>query len=476
MKKKFKILLIILLSIAIISLSFFFMENYIFDPHRGVVTNFENSAPLSQTLSKKEALEDFDYAFKKLKYRHPIWLEKTEEAEYFRNLLTSKYRENRTFLASKENISVTELFQQLAELYALLHDGHTRVEFSSDSLKEIDDYTPFFAYGNPVAVNGIDTEQLYQLYKTRCSYEVDTFIKNYFFSSYIFREDILSLVGIDASTSLVYTYKTKDGYEDFSHNFVPHGNAFYPSKDDIKTFLESKNYSQEEIQARTDTSMGDYLTPDKVESAKVVGNPQSWIWYTIDQKNNIGIFTFRSCTYNDEYIETVKNFFADVKKANITNVAVDLRGNGGGKSYVANEFVKHLAVNSYKTWDCAVRYGPYLQYYDNDFIINEKYDTNFSGNIYILTNSKSYSASMDFAMLIQDNNLGKVIGEPSSNKPESYGDCLYFQLPNSKLNIAISFKKWYRIDQTKKDLLIEPDIPCPPQESVSVLYDLISKF
>ena len=79
-------------------------------------------------------------------------------------------------------------------------------------------------------------------------------------------------------------------------------------------------------------------------------------------------------------------------------------------------------------------------------------------------------------MLIQDNNLGKVIGEPSSNKPESYGDCLYFQLPNSKLKIAISFKKWYRIDQTKKDLLIEPDIPCPPQESVSVLYDLISKF
>ena len=58
MKKKFKILLIILLSIAIISLSFFFMENYIFDPHRGVVTNFENSAPLSQNLSKKEALED----------------------------------------------------------------------------------------------------------------------------------------------------------------------------------------------------------------------------------------------------------------------------------------------------------------------------------------------------------------------------------------------------------------------------------
>ena len=475
MKKKIKILFISLLSIVIISLICFLIWNLFFKPHRGVITNFENSAPLSQNLSKKEALEDFDYAFKKLKNRHPVWLEKTEEAKHFRNLLTLKYQENKAYLDSKENISVTDLFQKLSELYALLHDGHTRVEFFSDELKEIDDYTPLFAFGNPVAVNGIDIEQLYQLFKTRCSYEVDTSIKKYFFSSYIFREDILSLLEIDTTKPAIYTYKTKSGYEDFTHNFVTYEDAFYPSKDDIKTFLQSKNYSQEEIQTRTNTSMGDYLTPDKVESAKVVGNPQNWIWYTIDQKNNIGILTFRECTYNDEYIQTVKNFFADVKEANINNVAVDLRGNGGGNSWVANEFIKHLNVDSYNTWDCAVRYGPYLQYYDNDFFTNEKYDTNFVGDIYILTNSKTYSAAMDFSMLIQDNNLGKVIGEASSNKPECYGDCLYFQLPNSKLHIAISFKKWYRIDQTKKDLLIEPDIPCPPQEAVSVLYDLISK-
>jgi ATP-binding cassette subfamily B protein len=79
----------------------------------------------------------------------------------------------------------------------------------------------------------------------------------------------------------------------------------------------------------------------------------------------------------------------------------------------------------------------------------------------------------NIAMVFQDNNLGKIIGEPSSNKPESYGDCLYFQLPTSKLHLSISFKKWYRIDQSKKDLLIEPDIPCDEQKAVSVLYDLI---
>ena len=106
---------------------------------------------------------------------------------------------------------------------------------------------------------------------------------------------------------------------------------------------------------------------------------------------------------------------------------------------------------------------------------NQKYDTNFQGNVYILTDTKTYSAAMDFAMLIQDNNLGKIIGEPSSNKPESYGDILNFQLPNSKLVISISYKKWCRIDQSKKDLLIEPDFPCDGKESISELYKIIKK-
>jgi hypothetical protein len=137
--------------------------------------------------------------------------------------------------------------------------------------------------------------------------------------------------------------------------------------------------------------------------------------------------------------------------------------------------MKHLDVESYNSWDCAIRYGPILKSYTNNYYDNQKYDTNFQGNVYILTDTKTYSAAMDFAMLIQDNNLGKIIGEPSSNKPESYGDILNFQLPNSKLVISISYKKWCRIDQSKKDLLIEPDFPCDGKESISELYKIIKK-
>ena len=358
-------------------------------------------------------------------------------------------------------------------MLALLKDGHTNCSVIANDLTSIEDFTPFAVYGNPIAINGINVLDLYQVFKTRFSHEVDIAIKNRFFSSYVFRTDYLALVGIDITKPATYTYKTKNGTIDYVQNFIPHAESFYPTIEDIKIFLEKNNFSQEEISKILSTSTTENFSQNQVEGVKVVGNPNSWIWYTIDKTKDIAIFSFNQCNYNKEYKTTLKNFFKDVKEANINNVAVDLRNNGGGNSSVANEFIKHLNVDKYKTWDCAVRYGPILTYFNNDYIKNNKYDTNFDGDVFILTNNQTYSAAMDFAMLIQDNNLGKIIGEPSSNKPESYGDCLYFQLPNSKLHLSISFKKWYRIDQSKKDLLIEPDIPCDEQKAVSVLYDLI---
>ena len=220
MKKNFKILFISLLSIAILSLSLFFIGNFIFDPHRGVVTNFENSASLSQNLSKKDALKDFDYAFKKLKSRHPIWLEKTEEAKYFRNLLTSKYQENKEIILENNEINVAKLHQLISEVYAVLEDGHTRCTYISENLRTVDNLLPLMIYGNPLAINGIDVNELYEIFKTRYSFETDIGIKKDFFSEYIFREDILSLVEIDITKPITYTYKTEKGLENFTQNFV----------------------------------------------------------------------------------------------------------------------------------------------------------------------------------------------------------------------------------------------------------------
>lgn len=475
MKITLKILLFFLLFLFIFALLAFSIWQIYINPQRGTVKNFEESLPLSNLITSNQAIEDLDFAFDMIKTRQPIWLEKTLEAKSLRTLLTSEYETTREKLENIKEITISELYQELSEIFALLKDGHTKISFYTENLISIDDFTPLYALGNPVAINGIDINKLYDIFKSRFSYEVDISIKKRFFSSYVFREDYLSLVGINTSDSAIYTYKTKEGLKDYVHKFIPHEKSFYPDKEDIKNFLVNLNYSEEEILTITEGSLLESLSPEDVESATLVGDSTDWLWYTIDSKNDIGIFTLTQCIYDDAYKNMVNNFFTDVKKANINNIAVDLRNNGGGNSSVANEFIKHLNVDSYLSWDCAIRFGPFLKFYTNNYYKNQKTGTNFSGNLYILTNPQTYSAAMDFAMLIQDNNLGEIIGEPSSNKPESYGDILFFQLPNSKLQLTVSFKKWYRIDQSKKDLLIEPNYPCPQSEAVSVLYEIIQK-
>ena len=82
---------------------------------------------------------------------------------------------------------------------------------------------------------------------------------------------------------------------------------------------------------------------------------------------------------------------------------------------------------------------------------------------------------MIFAQIIQDNHIGKIIGEPSGNKPNCYTSIKIENFPNSKIEICISQKKHHRIDQSKGDALLEPDYPCPSKEAINVLYEIIQK-
>ena len=98
----------------------------------------------------------------------------------------------------------------------------------------------------------------------------------------------------------------------------------------------------------------------------------------------------------------------------------------------------------------------------------------FNGDLYVLTDTFTYSAAMDFAMLIGDNDLGTLVGEPSGNLPDSYGDILFFQMPNSDLVVRISFKKWYRIDAAKAQEALIPDVVVPAEEALDKALELIA--
>ena len=202
-----------------------------------------------------------------------------------------------------------------------------------------------------------------------------------------------------------------------------------------------------------------------VSKSKIMAKQSSkpWVRFQIDEQLSLGIFTLDTCDYNDEYRDKVKEFFAEVSENNIQHVAVDVRQNSGGNSQVINEFLTYVDIKKYKSFNREIRYSkataqhrntpkdkgyekPWFRFNTRDNRECPNTELIFNGKLYILVSAKTFSSGNWFAVIVKDNKLGTVIGEPTGNQPTSYGDVLSFQIPNTGFRFICSHKKWIRPD------------------------------
>jgi hypothetical protein len=426
--KALKIVLIVLgviLGIAgILAIVWFGFLN----PYRGTVEYYENSLPLEQVLTREQALEDLDYAIGKLQERHPAWLEEQNDGV---DAVMAQYETERNQMP--ENPTVLDLWRAVSRCFSVMHDGHTEVWASPSDPLYINSFQKIREKGKPDYINGEPIEDVYARFLTLSSYELEPYADALFLGNVMINKAYLTWIGVDTTDGVTFTYETEDGPVDDFYTFVP--------------VTEIEGYDSE---AEAD-----------------------WVGYEIDEANHIGIFTLKSCEYNDEYRSTVKAFFEAVSEQGVTDVIVDLRGNGGGSSLVCDEFLKYMDLDSYYSWANDIRLGNHLLHNKRSLMKNHRQNPQFSGDLYVLSNTKSFSAAMDFIMVVLDNGIGTIVGEAPGNLPDSYGDILKFSLPNSKLSMQVSYKRWYRVDESKAGELLEPNVPCPSEEAMDEAYQLI---
>jgi len=397
------------------------------------------SKPMDAVLSPKEAVEDLEYAMHYLNKLHPMFY-KEQPAE-----VMTRYYEVLTELDSAETVSVCELNRKIQYIFSVMGDGHTYVKAVMEEPHYMKDIYKFNQAGcKLVAINGTELDEILEQTKDLYSFEVESWQLG------LLKQDLSSLerlqfVGISAEDGLEYTFEAADGTRE-SHTYYE------------EDFLNYEEYEK-------------YNGFDETED----GSEEPFVQYIIDEESNVAILTLDSCTYNKEYIDTLKEMFAEVKKQQIGNVAVDLRNNGGGNSFVANEFIKYLDIDSYQTGSCIWRFGIFMIPLETPETINAKYeDLVFDGNVYVLTSVDSFSSSMLFAEYIKDNQLGTIIGEAPGNTPNGYGDIAVFKLPNSDMFMQISTKQFFRADKENPSDLVDPDMPCDRDEAMDVLYETIA--
>ncbi|MBY0010046.1 S41 family peptidase [Paenibacillus typhae] len=206
--------------------------------------------------------------------------------------------------------------------------------------------------------------------------------------------------------------------------------------------------------------------------------------YTFEDNLSLGIFQLNTCENTRKYQVTVQQFFDEVKARGIQHVAVDLRSNGGGDSSVIEEFLSYTDVESYYGYGSLMRYSPELQQargaeQNSGYAVNErtlnpvlmKTLYPYKGKLYLLTSAHTFSSANMFAVIVQDNGLGRIIGEATGNQPSSYGDILTFQLPASGIHFQVSFKKFTRSSPERDPAdSLQPDI-----EAYTTAKDIIKR-
>lgn len=385
-------------------------------------TDFEPTLPLETKISKEQAVKDLKYVFDTVSANHPALLT-DENAE---NKFNSSYVKLRRELMSKDSVTITELWDKSAELVCALEDAHTIVTVSgTEYVNGGNEISKAYNDGTLVSIDGISADSMKEHFKKvfPCEPQV-SFYADYMYGVALEYGSWLTLLGADVSDGIDVVFS---------------GNK------------ETKHFD---------------MTDEPPERKQL-----ELCSYKIDKENSLGIFTLNRCEMSQEYTDRLSEFFSAVRDNNIGNIAVDLRSNGGGTTEVINEFLRYINISDYKLFGGTdIRIGGNLISYRDEITPNKHVENAFDGKVYVLTSQYTFSSAMDFAMVIQDNGIGKVIGEMPGNMPTAYGDKLSFQLSESKLVLSVSYKKFYRVDINKS---IEPLIPDYTVEADKALEKLV---
>ncbi|MBE6758867.1 MAG: hypothetical protein E7554_02100 [Ruminococcaceae bacterium] len=350
-------------------------------------------------------------------------------------------------LAQDGMITVNDLRREIQRTLSVLGDGHTSAYPHYDGQRYLKTIAGHKAEGRSLhAINGMTAKELFEERRELFCYEADSW------GVLGLRDNLSTISGLDFlgidPEGVEYTWVGADGeYVTDTHTAAD--------------FLPLDEYTAYNAQYSTGN-----------------GQTDSFVRYEIDAENDLAVLTLTACQYDDEYIACLRDMFTEVKALGIGNVAVDLRGNGGGNSLVANEFIRYLPVDTYCVDGYIHRLGCFMLDFTGDkytVIENRRYtDLAFDGNLYLLTDSGSFSSAMLFAAYIKDNGLGTLIGEPPGNDPNGFGDIAEFRLSNSRLYMSVSTKQFFRPDRECTDRLVMPDVECGGTEAMERLPELLA--
>jgi hypothetical protein len=180
--------------------------------------------------------------------------------------------------------------------------------------------------------------------------------------------------------------------------------------------------------------------------------------------NRLGCINFMSMSETiGDFDHFLDSCFTYLKKNNIQNVAIDLRNNSGGNSILGDLLLSYFHTGEYqlmggKKWKVSAQYQQHLRQNGDttheylkkaagsiwelgnckpgkNMFVN---DNVFAGNVYFITGPFTFSSANMLADGAKHFTRAQLVGEPTGENTNDFGETYLFELPNSKIKMQVT--------------------------------------
>ncbi|WP_278353003.1 S41 family peptidase [Chryseobacterium gleum] len=440
-----------------------------------------------KVLTRQQMYQDIDSLTHYLKETHINPFYRYPEYKYDKDVVKIKKS-----LAT--HLNSIDFYLKIETLLAKLEDGHTDLPIPIDLYKTTNPYELPYLFNlksnRPYIING----RAYDGFTQEIPLNSEILSINGIPAKRIVR-DIISL-----NTGETADFRAEYGAYNFSffleNLYKTKGNYAikYKSGHLIKT-INIKGHKTSEIAEKT----------QKYNNTNPEKSPENDKNFELKIIDNVAVIDFRSFDWNG-FQKFTDSAFTEIKNKKINHLVLNMMDNGGGDSDVGDELFQYILDKPYKQYDKVIEKNSQLlknrlkDHLQNRTktpadlkILNTKNGTidtvyysllpikenplRYTGNIYLLINTRTFSSAADFAQCFKYYKRGLIIGQTSGGLIKSFGDIVTTHLPNSNLELTISSKLYYNIGAKENTWMgVTPDINADNKDiALSIVSDLIKK-
>jgi hypothetical protein len=220
---------------------------------------------------------------------------------------------------------------------------------------------------------------------------------------------------------------------------ILYGLGLIPQKNQVTMYFEVQGGSKFQLELQPASNNYDSFVTiyDKAGIRRPLyeQDRQTFYWYRYLKEENTVYVQYNVCAEQKEqpFQTFMDKVFGLIDQHEGARLVLDMRFNGGGNEAVLTPFIK------------AIQSRPSL---------------NASDRLFVIIGRGTYSSALQNAITLSREANAVLVGEPTSGKPNHYGEVRRFRLPNIGLLVQYSTRYWLN-DPESDPLTLEPDLSAP---------------